>query len=99
MLTFTAACGEVSCWPPLRRWRRMVWACGGGVVLAGVAERVLVDHGGGLLGGSVDDDGLGSGGDVGVGGFGEVSEEDVLPDGGSGGGGYVLAVEGAGFEI
>src|SRR3982074_2936791 len=28
MLYWLGSLGEVSCWPPLRRWRRMVWASG-----------------------------------------------------------------------
>ena len=43
--------------------------------------------------GSADDDGLVGGGDVGGGGLGEVGEEDVMPEGGSGGGADVLDVE------
>src|ERR1700761_3522391 len=51
------------------------------------------------IGGSVDDDGLGGGGDLGGGWFGEIGEKDVLPDSGSGGGGDVLDVEDAVFEL
>src|ERR1700722_1560234 len=28
MLYWLGSVAEVSCWPPLRRWRRMVWASG-----------------------------------------------------------------------
>ena len=53
----------------------------------------------GGVGGSVDDDGLFGGGDVGVGGFSQVGEEDVMPEGGAGGGADVLDVEDAVFEF
>ena len=68
-------------------------------MLAAVEEMEADGLGVGGVGGSVDDDGLGGGGDVGVGGFGEVGEEDVLPEGGSGGGGDVLDVEDAVLEL
>ena len=41
----------------------------------------------GVLGAPLTTIGLVGGGDVGVGGLGEVGEEDVVPEGGSGGGG------------
>ena len=64
----------------------LVGIVGRGLVLAAVEQMKTDGLGVGGVGGSVDDDGLGGGGDVGGGGLGEVGEEDVLPDGGSGGG-------------
>ena len=77
----------------------LVGVGGGGGVLATVEEMETDGLRVGGVGGSVDDDGLFGGGDVGVGGFGEVSEEDVMPESGSGGGGYVLDVEDAVLEL
>ncbi len=77
----------------------LVGVVGGGVMLASVDEVEADGLGVGGVRGSVDDDGLGGGGDMGVGGLCEVGEEDVVPESGSGGGCCVLNVEDTILEL
>ena len=51
------------------------------------------------VGCAIDDDGLVGGGDVGIRWLGEVGEEDVMPESGSGGGADILNVEDVVFEL
>ncbi len=77
----------------------LVGIVGVGLMLAAVEEMEAEGLGVGGVAGSADDDGLVGGGDVGGGGLGEVGEEDMMPEGGSGGGTDVLDVEDVVLEV
>src|SRR6516164_7040941 len=72
---------------------------GRSVVLAAIDEMEANGLGVAVVCGAVDDDGLVGGGDERGGRLAEVGEEDVVPDGGAGGGSDVLDVEDVVFEV